>query len=119
MNRQWIPSLVACLLLSACFPKAGTVPGPLSSAAIEGAQARWPGTSADELEQGRQLFLSQCNTCHSYPDRAAYSEAEWPGLARRMGKKADLKEAESELVLRFILANRSEPGAPAPTPAPR
>lgn len=120
MNRQWAVSLVACLFLAACFPKAGTVPGPLSSGAIASAQSRWPNTSAEELEQGRQLFLNHCNTCHSYPDRAAYSEAEWPGLARRMGKKADLKEAESELVLRFILANRAEPGAPAAeAPAPR
>ena len=118
-NRRWILSTLACLFLSACFPKAGTVPGPLSLTAIEGAQAKWPGTSAEELEQGRQLFLNHCNACHSYPDRAAYSEAEWPRLARRMGKKADLQEAESELVLRFILANRSEPVAPPQPAAPR
>jgi mono/diheme cytochrome c family protein len=119
VNRQWLPSLLACLFLSACFPKAGTVPGPLSAAALESAQARWPGTSAEELEQGRQLFLNHCDSCHSLPDRAAYSEAEWPGLVRRMGKKADLKEAERELVLRFILANRSEPAAPPEAPASR
>jgi hypothetical protein len=118
-NRQWILLTLACLSLPACFPKAGTVPGPLSLAAIEGAQARWPGTSAEALEQGRQLFLNHCNSCHSYPDRIAYSEADWPGLARRMGSKADLKEAESDLLLRFILANRSDPGAPPAAPAPR
>lgn len=120
MNRQWAVSLVACLFLAACFPKAGTVPGPLSSEALQSAQSRWPSTSTEELEQGRQLFLTHCDGCHSYPDRAAYSEAEWPGLARRMGKKARLAEAESELVLRFILANRAEPGAPvSEAPAPR
>src|SRR5262245_36672151 len=117
-NPQWIPAALACLFLTACFPKAGTVPGPLSAAAIERAQATWPGTSAEALEQGRQLFLNHCDSCHSYPDRAAYKEAEWPDIARRMGHKADLKEAESELVLRFILANRSDPGA-APAGAGR
>lgn len=118
-NQRWPLFTLACLFLSACFPKAGTVPGPLSMAAIESAQAKWPGTSAEELEQGRQLFLNHCNTCHSYPDRTAYSEADWPGLTRKMGKKADLKEAESELLLRFILANRSDPGAPPTAPTPR
>lgn len=113
MNLRRICPPLACLFLVACFPKAGTVPGPLSALAIESAQAKWPGTSAEELERGRQLFLEHCSSCHSYPDRAAYTEAEWPGIARRMGDKVDLKEAESELLLRFILANRSDPGAPA------
>jgi mono/diheme cytochrome c family protein len=110
-NRRLISSALACLFLAACFPKAGTVPGPLSAGAIQSAQAKWPGTSAEEFEQGRLLFLDHCNACHSYPDRTAYKEADWPGIARRMGRKGDLKEAESELVLRFILANRSDPGA--------
>jgi cytochrome c5 len=112
MKLRLIVATAACLFLVACFPKAGTVPGPLSSLAVEGAQAKWPGTSAEELERGRQLFLDHCNSCHSYPDRAAYTEAEWPGIARRMGDKVDLKEAENELLIRFILANRSDPGAP-------
>jgi hypothetical protein len=119
MNLRLIGATVACLFLVACFPKAGTVPGPLSTLAVEGAQAKWPGTSAEDLERGRQLFLDHCDSCHSYPDRAAYTEAEWPGIARRMGDKVDLKEAENELLLRFILANRSDPGAAPAAPGTR
>lgn len=119
MNWRLISSTLSCLFLAACFPKAGTVPGPLSAIAIESAQAKWPGTSADELERGRQLFLTYCNTCHSYPDRAAYTEAEWPGIARRMGGKVDLTEAEKEALVRFILANRSDPSAQPGVPAPK
>jgi hypothetical protein len=118
-NRRLISCALACLFLAACFPKAGTVPGPLSALAIESAQAKWPGTSAEELELGRQLFLNHCNSCHSYPDRITYNEAEWPKITQRMGRKVDLKEAETELVLRFILANRSDPGAPAEAPGTR
>jgi hypothetical protein len=112
MNLRHLCTSLVCLFLVGCFPKAGTVPGPLSSMALESAQTKWPGTSAEDLERGRQLFLDNCNSCHSYPDRAAYSEAEWPGIARRMGDKVDLKEAENELLIRFILANRSDTGAP-------
>jgi mono/diheme cytochrome c family protein len=119
MNYRLIGSTLACLFLAACFPKAGTVPGPLSSLAIESAEAKWPGTSAEELERGRQLFLENCNSCHSYPDRAAYTEAEWPGIARRMGGKADLKEAEIEFLVHFILANRSDPSAQPAAPGTR
>jgi mono/diheme cytochrome c family protein len=119
MNHRLIGSTLGCLFLAACFPKAGTVPGPLSSLAIESAQAKWPGTSPEELERGRQLFLDNCNSCHSYPDRAAYTEAEWPGIARRMGRKVELKEAEIELLVHFILANRSDPSAQPATPVTR
>jgi mono/diheme cytochrome c family protein len=117
MHRLLVVSTLACLGLSACFPKAGTAPGPLSANALASAQRQWPGTSGEELERGRQLFLQHCDACHSYPDRAAYSEQKWPSIARRMGAKADLPEADTELVLRFILANRLEPGAPPPPAA--
>lgn len=119
MHRHLAVSTLACLFLTACFPKAGTAPGPLSANALAGAQARWPDTSGEELERGRQLFLQHCDGCHSYPDRTAYSEQKWPSIARRMGSKADLSEVDTERVLRFILANRSEPGAPVQVEGPR
>jgi cytochrome c2 len=88
--------------------------------ALESAKTRWPETSAEDLEKGRQLFLDNCSSCHSYPDRSAYSEKEWPVIARRMGDKVDMKEADTELLVRFILAERAAPSTPAQaTPEPR
>jgi mono/diheme cytochrome c family protein len=109
MNRSTL-----CLLLlafvgastSACGPKAGAAPGPLSMASAELARSRWPDASVESLEQGRQLFLTNCHRCHSYPDRTAYTAEEWPSLVRRMGRKAHLSDAEAMLVLRFVLTDR-------------
>ncbi len=114
MNRRLLLCTFPLLLLTACFPKAGTAPGPLSTLALESARSRWPDASPDELEQGRQLFLANCNACHGYPDRVAYSEENWPDITRRMGDKVDLSPADTERVLRFILVSRSEQAAASP-----
>lgn len=109
MNRSplWLLlSAFVCATTSACGPRAGAAPGPLSMASAELARSRWPDASAESLEQGRQLFLTNCHRCHSYPDRTAYTAGEWPSLVRRMGRKAHLSDAEAMLVLRFVLTDR-------------
>jgi len=108
MNRSHLCLLSAlvCATSSACGPKSGAAPGPLSTTSTELARSRWPDASAESLEQGRQLFLVNCHRCHSYPDRTAYTAEEWPSLVRRMGRKAHISDAEAMLVLRFVLTDR-------------
>lgn len=109
MNRSTLCLLLSAFVgasTSACGPKAGAAPGPLSMASAELARSRWPDASLESLEQGRQLFLTNCHRCHSYPDRTAYTAEEWPALVRRMGRKAHLSDAEATLVLRFVLTDR-------------
>jgi len=106
-NPRAVVAVLCLFTLAGCFfPKSGTAPGPLSSAALEGAQVRWPEASSESLEKGRQLYLASCNGCHSYPDMGHYAEEQWPAIMSRMGDKSDLSEEDSELVLRFVLAAR-------------
>jgi cytochrome c5 len=96
--------------VSACgFPPAGAVPGPVSAADVTKAQSKWPDATADSLEQGRQLFSSRCTKCHSLPDRGARSDERWPKILDVMGPRADLSPDQTKLVLRFVLATRTEP----------
>lgn len=106
-NPRAVIVVLSLLTLAGCFfPKSGTAPGPLSSSALEGAQARWPEASGESLEKGRQLYLASCSGCHSYPDMGHYTEEQWPAIVSRMGNKSDLSQEDSELVLRFVLAAR-------------
>lgn len=105
--------VICAIVLSGCFfPKAGPAPGPLNALALEIAQSRWADSTPESLEKGRQYFLGTCDNCHSYPDLPHYSEEKWPTIIQRMGKKAELTPEETELVLRFILAARTEPTLP-------
>ncbi len=100
----WMLSLTS---VAACgYPRAGAAPGPVTAAWLESARTHWPDASETTLEEGRQAFLTHCNQCHSYPDRAAITADRWPSIMRRMGVKSYLSSAQTEAVLRFILVSR-------------
>jgi len=109
---------VAALALAGCFPKSGAAPGPLAEATMEIAKAKYADATPEDLEKGRQLFLKGCNECHGYPDLVAYPEAKWPAAAKRMAVKAGMKDADGELLTRFVMVARAALTAPAPAPAP-
>jgi nitrate/TMAO reductase-like tetraheme cytochrome c subunit len=88
------------------MPKPGAAPGPLAAERLETARQRWPDTPPEAWAQARQLYLSKCADCHSYPDLAYYEAGEWPKIMERMGRKAKVTPAEAELLLRFVLASR-------------
>jgi cytochrome c5 len=101
-------------VLVACgYPKPGPPPAPLPPAAVEAAQLRFPGATAESLESGRQVFLRTCNRCHKHPAIGAFSEAQLEKIVPRMARKAKLDEVESQQVLQFVLAARSSMAATA------
>jgi hypothetical protein len=100
--------LLVAGFVSGCYPKAGPAPGPVSADGVQRAYTRWPGVTAESLTAGHDLFISNCNKCHDYPDLTAIDEDKWPGIVKRMGNKADLAPPQIDLVLHFILAARSE-----------
>lgn len=122
MNPRTIVSILAvaaaALALAGCMPKTGAAPGPLAESTMEIAKARYADATADDLEKGRQLFLKDCNQCHGYPDLVAFPEAKWPAAAKRMAGKAGMKDADGELLTRFVMVARAAAAAPAPAPAP-
>lgn len=105
MNARY--AILSFLLAAGCTSPPGIAPGPLSPAALGAASARWPETSPDALEHGRQLLVDKCNQCHGYPDLEKVDQARWPAIMDNMGKQARLSDAERELVLRFVLAERA------------
>ncbi|HEY2513830.1 MAG TPA: hypothetical protein VGI39_23340 [Polyangiaceae bacterium] len=113
-HRSALASAIAlgALALSAtgCFwyPKGAAAPPPLSAGSVSAASARWPGTTAESLAAGRDLFLAKCNNCHDYPDLGSVAEDKWPGTIEKMGQKANLGNEQREQVLHFVLAARSE-----------
>ena len=107
MSMMRTSVLVLPLALLACgYPKTAAVPGPLAPTAVESAAARWPGTTAESLNAGRELFVAKCNDCHGHPDIKRIADDRWPGILERMGKKADLTPEQTETVLRFVLTTR-------------
>jgi cytochrome c5 len=107
-NPSACVALFAITLAAACYPKAAPPPGAPSANAITWATARWPNETAASLAHGHDLFVTKCNACHDHPDLTAIADDRWPNIIKSMGGKAHLTPAESDAVLHFILASRSE-----------
>jgi mono/diheme cytochrome c family protein len=90
-----------CLVLAAC---AGSPVPRVSPELLQAAQRERPETTADDLERGRQLYVTSCGTCHELPAPRDYRPEAWPGWLDTMGPKAKLTYAQRADVLRYVQA---------------
>ncbi len=75
---------------------------------------QWPGTTVEDLERGRRLYVRRCSSCHTLILPSAHAPDEWPVLVDAMAEKARLKPAQREDIVRFLVAVSSDkPKLPA------
>jgi hypothetical protein len=60
------------------------------------------------LEEGRQLFVHRCIECHTLPVVQRYDAVAWPWLINDMSARANLRPAEREALVAYILAVRAQ-----------
>jgi cytochrome c5 len=70
------------------------------------AQKRWPGTTNDDLAQGKQINDTKCTTCHGAKKIETRSEENWKHAIDVMAPKARLSADEKDKLTRYILAYR-------------
>lgn len=96
MTRRLLP----LVLVAACARSTAPV---ATSVDAERAAARWPGTTLEELQQGRSLFVGHCGGCHLPPRPTDFSADEWPGHVDEMRERSGLTMDESDLVVRYLV----------------
>lgn len=67
----------------------------------------WPPARAAELStkeqsEARKLYLTKCARCHKLYNPAKYDDDAWQAWMRKMNRKAKLKEAQAELLGRYL-----------------
>jgi cytochrome c5 len=70
------------------------------------AQKRWPGTTTEDLAQGKQINDTKCTTCHGAKRIETRSEENWKHMIDVMAPKAKLTADEKDKLTRYILAYR-------------
>lgn len=88
---------VAALALAAC----ATLPHATVQD-VQLAQDRWPGTTVEQLEAGRQVYAQRCSGCHNLHLPSEKSPEEWPKLLADMEKDAHVKPEEHSLIERYL-----------------
>jgi cytochrome c5 len=96
----WLWAAAAGFAVAACG-KAAAFP---EVADARWAGTRWPGTTMVDLERGRGVFVSRCQSCHNLPDPQQKTSAEWDGAVAEMADRAHLSSDERSYVARYLAA---------------
>lgn len=75
-----------------------------------GATSLYNPTSADvtstatlqELQQGRTLYINNCNSCHGLYSPDDYSSAQWKSILNIMAPRTGMSSPEISLVTKYI-----------------
>jgi mono/diheme cytochrome c family protein len=66
------------------------------------AAARWPGTTVDDLEHGRAVYVARCSGCHALPEPSAKAPEQWPTVLGEMAARAHLSDEDRDFVTRYL-----------------
>jgi hypothetical protein len=55
-----------------------------------------------ELQQGRILYIDNCNSCHSLYSPDSYSTAQWKSVMSSMAPKTSMSASDIQLVTKYV-----------------
>jgi hypothetical protein len=55
-----------------------------------------------ELQQGRTLYLNNCNSCHSLYSPDDYTSLQWKSIINNMGSRTGMSASEILLVTKYV-----------------
>lgn len=55
-----------------------------------------------ELQQGRTLYINNCNSCHGLYSPDDYTSTQWKNILNSMAPKAGMSASESLLVTKYV-----------------
>jgi cytochrome c5 len=95
-----IITILSLAFLVACAAYKPLVP---TQADAERAGQKFPGTTLAGLNEGKTIFESHCNKCHSLNRPFKKTEAEIRAALPKMAQKAKIDSTQEDLVLKFLL----------------
>lgn len=95
----------ASLLLMNCSAgKSGTASAPARSDADKVAEVKEKYTD-QQMEQGRDLWSSNCNKCHKLYTPESRTVKSWENVLPRMVKRAKLDDAQAGMVRAYLISH--------------
>ncbi|MEZ4220315.1 MAG: cytochrome c [Polyangiaceae bacterium] len=81
------------------------------------AQARWPGTSVQDLERGRSDYTKRCTGCHHLHLPHEFPPDAWQHAVDEMRNKHGVRISDDEAnsILRYLITLSGEPNQKAET----
>ncbi len=107
-------TLLLSSLLLASLPACVSLIEP-SAAHVSWADQRWPGTTLEDLQQARSLYIETCTECHRVRDPRRYEPDEWEFAITRMleGEVVEIEPAVISTIVRYLGAASALPTSKA------
>lgn len=64
---------------------------------------KFPGSTIEELTNGKELFITKCKKCHDLPKPGKYTPDKWAKIMLKMKIKAKLDDANALLVEKYLV----------------
>jgi len=63
--------------------------------------------TANEITAARKIYVAKCAKCHRFYEPTNYAEADWHTWMEKMNRKSRLKEAQANLLNKYLAAYRA------------
>jgi cytochrome c1 len=100
---HWVRRVTLAIIILFIVSCANLAPPPEVSPALI-SNARPDHVEAEQLQNGRRLFLSHCLECHTLPRVTKYNPEQWPHLVSRMSGRANLSAGEQAAIVAYLRA---------------
>jgi hypothetical protein len=100
---RWAGQVASALIALFIVSCASFAPPPEVSPALI-SNARLDHVDAEQLQNGRRLFVSHCLECHTLPPVTKYNREQWPHLVSRMSGRANLSATEKATIVAYLRA---------------
>ena len=91
--------LFAIIILGAGCTKNG---GDTSSLYVPTSSDVTSTATLEELQQGRALYIDNCNACHGYYNPDNYSPSQWRNILGNMAPRTSMSSPEVNLVTKYL-----------------
>jgi hypothetical protein len=100
MIKYFLPvlSLTILILIGSCKKSAyntGSLYTPTSADVT-------PNATLQELQQGRTLYINNCNSCHGLYSPDDHSPSQWRSIVSTMATQTNLSASEIQLVNKYL-----------------
>jgi hypothetical protein len=100
MNYRYFLVIIAgLLLLTMSCKKSNTSGGSLYTPTAADVTAT---ATLAELQQGRTLYVNNCNSCHGLYSPDSYTSAQWKSVISNMGPRTGMSSSEILLVTKYV-----------------
>jgi len=89
---------VVMIMAVSCTKKGGDTSALYSPTAADVTAS----ATLEDLQQGRALYIENCNACHQLYSPDNYNPSQWRSILGNMSSRAGLSSAQAQLVTKYV-----------------